>query len=104
MVNIDYQNLNLANKPKKRILIFLAPIILILLYVLPYLVLHTDTSIVIHDNLDSNIPKFKVLAESGKIFGSINETIPTIMNGIPRSAMGSEFNLQLWLNYYFTPY
>jgi hypothetical protein len=104
MVNIDYQNLNLANKPKKRILIFLAPIILILLYVLPYLVLHTDTSIVIHDNLDSNIPKFKVLAESGKIFGSINETLPTIMNGIPRSAMGSEFNLQLWLNYYFTPF
>jgi len=54
----------------------------------------TDSSIMIHDNLDSNIPKFKVLAESGKIFGSIDETIPTIINEIPRSAMGSEFNLQ----------
>ena len=57
----------------------------------------------VFDNLDSTIPLLKILAHSGKIFASGNEIIPNMMNGLPRSVYGSEFNVMLWLNYFFTP-
>jgi len=57
----------------------------------------------IYDNLDSNVVWFKILAESGMIFSDSNATIPNMMNGLPRSSYGSEFNLLLWLYYFFEP-
>ena len=56
-----------------------------------------------YDNLDSNVVWYKILAESGKIFSPNHTIIPNMMNGLPRSTYGSEFNLQLWLYYFFDP-
>ena len=53
------------------------------------------------DNLDSNVVWFKILAESGMIFADNNAIIPNMMNGLPRSSYGSEFNVILWLYYFF---
>ncbi len=55
------------------------------------------------DNLDSNIVWFKILAHSGMIFAPSDAIIPNMMNGLPRSSYGSEFNVILWLYYFFSP-
>jgi len=58
----------------------------------------------IHDNLDVTHLLFKILAESGLMFGSNDAQIHNIFNGIPRGILGSEYNVQLWLFYFFGPY
>jgi len=55
------------------------------------------------DNLDSNIVWYKILAESGLIFSDNNTIIPNMMNGLPRSSYPGEFNVILWLYYFFKP-
>ena len=55
------------------------------------------------DNLDSTIVWYKILAHSDKIFASNDTIIPNMMNGLPRSSYGSEFNIILLLYYIFTP-
>src|SRR5690606_1965463 len=55
----------------------------------------------IHDNLDSNIAWYKVLSRSGEIFGSIDATIPQVINGLPRNALGTEFSGIVWLHHLF---
>ncbi len=57
----------------------------------------------IFDNLDSTVVWYKILAESGKIFAPNSSIIPNMMNGLPRSGFGSEFNLVLWFYYSFEP-
>ncbi len=57
----------------------------------------------IYDNLDSNVVWLKILAESGMIFADNNAVIPNMMNGLPRLSYGSEFNVLLWLYYFFSP-
>ncbi len=83
---------------------FLLPLGVIFLYIFPLIWFGQDSHIRIHDNLDSNIIYFKVLAESGQIFGALDAVIPNIMNGLPRNVYGSEFNVILWLYYFFEPY
>lgn len=51
-----------------------------------------------HDNLDSNIAWYKVLKESGQLFGATDATIPQVINGLPRNAFGTEFSLLVWLH------
>lgn len=53
---------------EKRYLIFAFSVIL--LYVLPLYILNEDAHIRVHDNLDSNIAWYKVLAESGQLLGA----------------------------------
>ncbi len=74
---------------------------LIILYVLPLYVLGEDAHIRIHDNLDSNIAWYKVLRESGQLFGSVHAVVPQVINGLPRNAYGTEFSLLVWLHYWF---
>ena len=64
---------------------------------------HHTFYVPIFDNLDSNVVWYKILAESGKIFASNDEIIPNMMNGLPRASYGGEFDLILWLYYFFTP-
>jgi hypothetical protein len=73
-------------------------------YLLPFYLLGTHAPVMAWDNLDSNLIWFKVLAGSGKIFGSFQDTIPAIMNGLPRNNLGSEFSVILWLHYFSPPY
>lgn len=69
----------------------------IVLCVSPLFILGENAHIRVHDNLDSNLAWYKVLAESGQILGPINATIPQIINGLPRNAFGTEFSLIVWL-------
>ena len=81
-----------------------AALIIIALYLTPFYLLGESTPTLVHDNLDSNVVWFKVLAESGQLFGPMDATIPQVMNGIPRNSFGSEFNVIQWFYLFFEPY
>jgi hypothetical protein len=76
-------------------------IIIIVIYVSPYFLLGENAHIRVHDNLDSNLAWYKVLSESGEIFGSLQAVIPQVMNGLPRNAFGTEFSGIVWLHTLF---
>jgi hypothetical protein len=75
--------------------------LLMILYVSPLFILRENAHIRVHDNLDSNITWYKVLKNSGQLFGGINSTIPQIINGLPRNAYGTEFSGIQWLHNLF---
>lgn len=68
------------------------------------LLLGTGSNVSIHDHLDGAYVRLKVLAESGLMFSPLDATIPNIMNGAPRASFGPEFNVLLWLIYFFGDY
>lgn len=70
----------------------------------PYVVLGEDAHVRTHDNLDSNVVWYKILAESGLIFAPVGTEVPNMLNGVPREAFGSEFNVILWLFVLFEPF
>lgn len=78
-------------------------LLLLTIYLLPLFIYGGTLEFLAFDNLDSNVVWFKILAKSGKIFSSNHTIIPNMMNGLPRSCYGSEFNTILWLYYFFTP-
>lgn len=84
---------------EKRLLFF--SLLAIALYVSPYFVLGEDAHMRVHDNLDSNIAWYKVLARSGELFGPVDGIIPQIINGLPRNAFGTEFSGIVWLHALF---
>src|SRR5699024_1234955 len=67
----------------------------------PYYILGEDTHIRLHDNLDSNIVWYKLLAESGQFF-SISE-LPNVINGLPRSTLATPFDIMVWFYVLFEP-
>lgn len=85
---------------KERIFILFS-LFLISLFLSPYFILGEDAHIRVHDNLDSNLAWYKVLAESGQIAGSLQSRIPQIINGLPRNALGTEYSLIVWLYVWF---
>jgi hypothetical protein len=89
-----------TGKRKEKIYIISA-LVLLFLYFLPMYVLGEDAHIRVHDNLDSNIAWYKVLAESGQIFGGLHSTIPQVINGLPRDAFGTAFSGIVWLHVLF---
>jgi hypothetical protein len=76
--------------------------LLLLIYVSPLYILVGNAHIRVHDNLDSNIAWYKVLKNSGQLFGPINAVIPQIINGLPRNAFGTEFSGIQWLHSFFS--
>jgi len=78
-------------------------IVLLFVYLSPLIIYGGELNFLAFDNLDSNVVWFKILAESGKIFSSNGTIIPNMMNGLPRSCYGSEYNAILWLYYFLTP-
>ncbi|MEC5423046.1 DUF6044 family protein [Virgibacillus sp. C22-A2] len=77
--------------------------LVIIAYLLPYYILGEDTHIRVHDNLDSNIVWYKLLAESGQIFTLSDVALPNVINGLPRSALPSGFDAMVWLYILFEP-
>ncbi|WP_102347478.1 DUF6044 family protein [Bacillus sp. Marseille-P3661] len=78
---------------KKRENIYLLfSFIIIGIFVSPLFILGENAHIRVHDNLDSNIAWYKVLANSGELFGSLNSTITQVINGLPRNAYGPELS------------
>lgn len=67
-------------------------LMIIAIWVAPYFILGQNAHMQILDNLDSNIAWYKVLNDSGQLFGSINAHIPQIINGhLSRNAFYSQF-------------
>jgi hypothetical protein len=81
-------------------LVFFA-FIIITIYLSPLFILGENAHIRVHDNLDSNLAWYKVLIRSGELFGSINATIPQIINGLSRNAYGTEWSGIVWLHALF---
>ena len=74
-----------------------------LLYFLPSLILQQNSYVLIADNLDGEFVNIKTLAESPHTF-SRTGTFPNIMDGLPRSAMRSGYNLVVVLFSIFPPF
>jgi hypothetical protein len=85
-----------SDSKKGQRFIFLALVILIV-YLSPLFILQENAHIRVHDNLDSNLAWYKVLAESGQMFGDVKAVIPQIINGVPRNTFGTEYSLIVWL-------
>lgn len=78
-------------------------IVVISLYLAPYLLLGGENKWMIWDNLDSSYVWYSILAESGKIFASNSTIIEQPMGGLPRSVFPSEFDAFTWLFLAFGP-
>lgn len=84
--------------------IVIISVIALFIFMSPLLIFGENSHIFYHDNLDSGIVWYKVLAESGQIFGASSAIIPNIMGGLPRFAYPSEFSVIVWLFYFFKPF
>ena len=84
----------LHNQRERRLI--LMALLIVAVYVSPLFILGEDAHIRVHDNLDSNLAWYKVLRESGEIFGSLHAVIPQVMNGLPRNAYGTEYSGIVW--------
>ena len=71
-----------------RICFLLAALFLIAIYLLPYVLLRGESHILVHDNLDGNIVRYKILIDSGHVFSSNETIIEPLMGGLPRSRTG----------------
>lgn len=85
-------------KTKKEQRFILFALLVIAVYLSPLFILQENAHIRVHDNLDSNLAWYKVLARSGEMFGTVNATIPQIINGrLSRNAFGTEYSIIVWL-------
>ncbi|PLS17579.1 hypothetical protein CVD28_11320 [Bacillus sp. M6-12] len=91
----------LLHKNEQRHVIF--AFLLLAVYLSPLFILGENAHIRVHDNLDSNIAWYKVLAKSGQLAGGLEAAIPQIINGLPRNAFGSELTGIVWLYALFSP-
>jgi len=73
-------------------------------YLLPYIIFWENSHIQVYDNLDQNVAKYTILADSGLIFGPLNSVVPNYLNGIPRNLMGPELDFRLFLSFLLPPY
>ncbi|RJP85531.1 MAG: hypothetical protein C4518_15620 [Desulfobacteraceae bacterium] len=79
-------------------------LVIIGLYISPYLILGESVHIRIHDNLDANFVWYKVLLENDVVFAPGNILINQFMGGIPRNCFPSEFNFTLLWFWLFGPF
>ena len=92
--------MTIINKLKDKHILY-GGIFIVCLYVFPLFLFGENSLVQIHDNLDQLLVQKKILAESGLIFGPNNSQIPNMLNGIPRSAFGTEFQVFVWFIYLF---
>lgn len=91
---------SIHDNQEKKLLIFAA--IILILYLSPLFVLGENAHVRVHDNLDSNLSWYKVLARSGEITGPIDATIPQVINNqLSRNAFSTEFSGIVWLYAFF---
>jgi hypothetical protein len=87
---------SIQNKKEQKSILFAC--VILIFYLSPLFIFGEDAHIRVHDNLDSNIAWYKVLVNSGEIRGSIDATIPQVINSqLSRNAFSSEFSLIVWL-------
>jgi len=84
--------------------LFLFSILCVELYLFPLYFFGQDSQVQSFDNLDIVFPGLKTLVSSGAIFASSDTIIPNMMGGLPRLVYGTEFNVYVWLFYFFPPF
>ncbi|MDP3588694.1 MAG: DUF6044 family protein [Sulfuricurvum sp.] len=97
----DYVYRNLLNNER---FLFLFTILAVELYLFPLYFFGQGTQVQIFDNLDIVFPVLKTLTSSGLIFAPSDTIVPNMMGGLPRLVYGTEFNVYVWLFYYFPPF
>jgi len=87
-------------KKEQRWILF--ALLVLAVYLSPLFILQENAHIRVHDNLDSNLAWYKVLAASGQLFGDVKAVIPQIINGmLERNAFGTEYSVIVWLYKFF---
>lgn len=97
----DYTYRNLLNNER---FLFLFSILAVELYLFPLYFFGQGAQVQIFDNLDIVFPVLKTLVSSGLIFAPSDTIIPNMMGGLPRLVYGTEFNVYVWLFYFFPPF
>lgn len=96
--------LKLKNQFQKcgNILIFILAIVFF--EVLPYLWNFPHIFTILHDNLENDVIRYKILANSGKMWASNEAIIPDMMCGLLRMCYNSSLYYLPWLYVIFSPY
>src|SRR3954464_13118847 len=90
------RKVRIETQKEQRSIIF--ALLVLAVYLSPLFILQESAHIRVHDNLDSNLAWYKVLANSGEMFGPVDSTIPQIINGqLQRNAFGTEYSIIVWL-------
>ena len=76
-------------------------ICIIFIYFSPYFIWGQDCLIQISDNLDANIPYYKIIAQNARETGWGGSIVPQVMNGLPKSSFLPLWNLTYLLFYLF---
>lgn len=92
----------MSENSKEKIYIGLSFLILII-FLSPYFINASDSRFLIHDNLNSNVVWFFSLGKSPYFFGSSDQIVPFVFNGVPRGCYPSEFNMITLLFSIFPP-
>ena len=82
--------------------LYIIGLLLIVVYMLPYIIQGENAYITIHDYLDLSVAHDQMVEEKGLLFSS-NGNLP-ILDGIPRSAFVFPFSIKTVLLYLFSPY
>jgi hypothetical protein len=91
----------MTKKINQKHIYLIVGLVIIALYILPFLILKENSPVLIHDNFDEFY--FSII-HNGEMFGPLNATIPQIMNDIPRNCFKSELNIIILLFYFFPPF
>ena len=82
--------------------IYFLGLLLLIVYMIPYLIQGENGYITIHDYLDLSVAHDQMVEENGLLF-SLNGKLP-ILDGMPRSAFVSLLNIKVVFLYLFSPY
>jgi len=101
MVNtLEAERLRYALRQNFKMIVAFA---IVIAHLIPYFALGENALIGVHEVFDASMVWYKVLVESGMMFASSPETVPGIMDGLPRGCYGSEFYFLVWLVLWFGP-
>jgi len=101
MVNtLEVERLRCALRQNFKLIVAFA---IVIAHLIPDFALGENALIGVHDAFDSIWVWYKILGESGMMFASPAETVPGIMDGLPRICYGTEFYFLVWLVLWFGP-
>ena len=101
MVNtLEAERLRCALRQNFKMIVAFA---IVIAHLTPYFALGENALIGVHEVFDASMVWYKVLVESGMMFAPSPETVPVIMDGLPRACYGSEFYFLVWLVLWFGP-
>lgn len=82
---------------------FYLGLIIVIIQLSPIFILGKDVYFTIWDGLEY-ISMYEYIAKSGYLFADNNIILPHLMNGLPRVSFPTEWNVTVWLFYFFEPF